>query len=44
LSGRVHKKIRKAADKRLRKMIRAIGELPFRKRIWFAWRIVKGVK
>jgi len=27
-----------------KKMIRAIGELPFRKRIWFAWRIVKGVK
>jgi len=44
MSGRVAKKIRKVANKRYMAMIRAIGKLPFKKRLWFAWRIVKGLK
>jgi len=44
MSGKVHKKIRKVARKQLVIMIRQIGKLPFRQRLWFAWRILKGTK
>lgn len=44
MNGRTAKKIRKVANKKFKAMIRAIGKLPFRKRLWFAWRIVKGIK
>lgn len=42
MSGKVHKKIRKVADKRFKAMVRQIGLLPLRRRLWFARRIVKG--
>jgi len=46
MSGRLHKKIRraarKAADKRVIAMVGQIGHLPFRKRLWFALKIIKG--
>ena len=44
MSARVHKKIRKAAKKQLVTMLRQIGRLPFKQRIWFAWKIIRGVK
>jgi len=48
MSGRLHKKIRraarKAADKRFIAMVGQIGRLPFRKRLWFALKIIKGIK
>jgi len=43
MSARVHKKIRRVANKKFLAMVRAIGKLPFRQRLWFAWRIVRGV-
>ena len=42
MSGRIQKKIRKVAHKRFTAMIRAIGKLPFRQRLWFALRIIRG--
>lgn len=48
MSGKVQKKIRqvarRAADQRFKIMIRQIGQLPLRKRLWFAWKIAKGAK
>ena len=48
MSERIHKKIRraarKAADKRFMGMVGQIGQLPFRQRLWFALRIIKGSK
>jgi len=46
MSGKVHKKIRraarKAADKRFMAMVGEIGHLPLRQRLWFALKIIKG--
>jgi hypothetical protein len=46
MNGRTAKKIRKAsskaADKRFMAMVGQIGQLPFRQRLWFALKIVKG--
>jgi hypothetical protein len=48
MSGKVDKRLRKEARKlanqRFMAMIRQIGLLPFRQRLRFAWRIVKGAK
>jgi len=42
MAGRVHKKIRRVANKRFMLMLGSIAELPFRKRLRIAWMIVKG--
>ena len=46
MNNRVAKKTRKTArkiaNKQFVQMLRSIGGLPFKKRLWFAWKIVKG--
>jgi len=48
MSGRLHKKIRRAArkeaDKRFMAMVGQIGRLPLRQRLWFAVKVIKGAK
>jgi galactose-1-phosphate uridylyltransferase len=48
MSGKMGKKIRqiarREANERFIAMIRQIGQMPFKKRLWFAIRILKGQK
>jgi hypothetical protein len=44
MNGRTAKKVRAVANRRFMTMVGQIGQLPFRQRLWFAWRIVKGSK
>jgi hypothetical protein len=48
MSGKMGKKIRqiarREANERFIAMIRQIGQMPFKKRLWFAIRILKGTK
>lgn len=44
MNGRTAKKARKKAGKRFIEMVRALGRLSLRQRLWFAWRVLRGVK
>ena len=48
MNNRVAKKTRRTAkriaNKQFVQMLRSIGRLPFKKRLWFAWKIIKGVR
>ena len=48
MSGKMEKKIRQVArrdaNERFIAMIRQIGQMPFRKRLWFAFRVLRGTK
>jgi len=32
------------ANKRFLAMVQQIGQLPFRRRLWFAWKIIRGAR